>query len=72
MFYFQFFIVTATILALSLAEPPPPSAQYLPSNQYGPPSGAYGPPSGAYGPPSGAYGPPRPRTYLPPAETQTV
>lgn len=64
------FIVIASILGFSFAEPPPPSPQYLPSNQYGPPSGTYGPPSGAYGPPKPQYGPPR--AYLPPTEEQTV
>ncbi|XP_044762080.1 pro-resilin-like [Coccinella septempunctata] len=52
------------LVAVVLAEPPVPSSQYLPSNQYGPPSNQYGPPSNQYGPPSNSYGAP--------AQTQAV
>lgn len=74
-------MVLAT-LALAAAEPPVPSSQYLPSNQYGPPSSSYGAPgfggqttailrpSNQYGAPSrpnNQYGAPRPGgDYLPP------
>ncbi|XP_017784837.1 PREDICTED: pro-resilin [Nicrophorus vespilloides] len=52
------FLVFASLAAVVLAEPPAPSSQYLPSNQYGPPSNQYGPPSNQYGPPSQNYGAP--------------
>ncbi|KAK9885758.1 hypothetical protein WA026_013630 [Henosepilachna vigintioctopunctata] len=66
-----FFVLVAAVLA----EPPVPSSQYLPSNQYGPPKNQYGPPSSSYGAPAqtqavirpnNQYGPPT-NNYLPPS-----
>ncbi|CAH0546794.1 unnamed protein product [Brassicogethes aeneus] len=56
-------------LAVVLAEPPAPSNQYIPSNQYGPPNGnGGGAPNNQYGAPAqtqAIYGPPN-GGYLPP------
>nr|XP_008190752.1 PREDICTED: cuticle protein isoform X1 [Tribolium castaneum] len=49
--------------ALVLAEPPVPSSQYLPSNQYGPPNNQYGPPR-PFSPPSNQYGAPAQTTAI--------
>lgn len=71
MLYFQLTVCILATVALVLGEPPVPSSQYLPSNQYGPPSNQYGPPSQttAVIRPNNQYGAPRPGgNYLPPGQ----
>ncbi|XP_060519594.1 pro-resilin-like [Cylas formicarius] len=70
-------IFTLASMSIALAEPPIPSSQYLPANQYLPPSNQYGaptrptyvPPSTSYGTPAqtNQYGAPTRPTYVPPS-----
>ncbi|CAG9761553.1 unnamed protein product [Ceutorhynchus assimilis] len=57
-------IIIAT-LSLALAEPPVPSNQYLPANQYQTPQNQYLPPQNQYLPPQNQYQSPK-NQYLPP------
>ncbi|XP_023021119.2 uncharacterized protein [Leptinotarsa decemlineata] len=59
-------IIALATMTMVLAEPPVPSSQYLPSNQYIPPSTQYGAPSAPkpFSPPSS--------TYSAPAQTEAI
>jgi len=62
-------------LSLALAEPPVPSSQYLPANQYLPPQNKYLPPPNQYLPPQNKYIPPATTPtpkYLPPTTSYGV